>query len=207
MNPGFQTLSGQSVDLIFPSPKDFRLADIATQLSRIPRFCGGTKSHWSVAAHSQLVEQLLPVGAKPIVHLRALLHDGHEFITGDIPSPVQAALRKRAGDDPLEQLKFRLQIALERAAGIALRHPDEVAREGETIREADAKALAVERRSLLVDRPWPQVVLPDISRIAHTCTSHGSVAEARAFRFRFTTLAKAAQVQPMRSFMEGLEDV
>lgn len=196
-----QTLSGQAIDLLEPSAAAFRLSDIATQLSRAPRFAGATKSQWSVAAHSRLVESLLPVGASARLHLRALLHDAHEFIIGDIPTPVQLAIASFSGGDPLSHLKARIQGKIDIAAGLALHELGIRIGEDLEIKRVDAIALAVERKSLLVEslRDWG-IAFPDISRIAHGCISQGPESEARAFVFRFRRLVRDAGVTPLAGF-------
>ncbi len=71
------------------------LEDIATSLSRMPRFAGNTSCWWTVAHHSLLVDRLMRAQLRRIAHapaeqavarLYALLHDAHESVTGDIPT-------------------------------------------------------------------------------------------------------------------------
>lgn len=57
------------------------LCDIALSLSNMNRAAG--RFPWSVAQHSLLVARMLP----PELVLEGLLHDAHEAITGDIPTP------------------------------------------------------------------------------------------------------------------------
>lgn len=67
------------IDLLHFKPADVDFAHIATALSRIPRFAGGTREPLSVAQHSVKVLDLCSPEAKPY----ALLHQAHEAYTGD----------------------------------------------------------------------------------------------------------------------------
>ena len=67
------------------------LQDIAIGLSRINRYGGQTVVPWSVLDHSFLVAHLTNTrrAATTEACLWALLHDWHEVLTGDIPSPFK----------------------------------------------------------------------------------------------------------------------
>ncbi|GJE44945.1 HD family hydrolase [Methylobacterium soli] len=90
-------LSGRRLDLLDPSPLDIEIADIAHGLARVARWNGQTAGPhvFSVAQHSLLVEaigrHLLPVHG-PAEGLELLLHDGPEYVIGDIISPFKAAI-------------------------------------------------------------------------------------------------------------------
>lgn len=60
---------------------DVLLLDIATSICNLNRAAG--RFNWTVGQHSLLVASLLP----PELRLEGLLHDAHEAITGDIPTP------------------------------------------------------------------------------------------------------------------------
>ena len=94
-------LSGRRLDLLDPSPLDIEIADIAHGLARIARWNGQTSGTWamSVAEHSLLVERIVALlapdlGAEP--RLAALLHDGHEYVVGDMIGPLKRATGARA---------------------------------------------------------------------------------------------------------------
>ncbi len=90
-------LSGRRLDLLDPSPLDIELSDIAHGLARVARWNGQTIGDYpfSVAQHSILVLEVLAhsnPGAQPRERLYALLHDGAEYVMGDIISPFKAAM-------------------------------------------------------------------------------------------------------------------
>jgi len=83
-----RTYSGKIVDLRNPKPEQICIEDIAHALSLIPRFCGHTKHHLSVATHSINACTMIEAGFE----LEALLHDATEAYLQDIPSPLKALL-------------------------------------------------------------------------------------------------------------------
>lgn len=91
-------LSGRRLDLLDPSPLDVEIEDIAHGLARVARWNGQTSGEhpFSVAEHSLLVEDLLPLMGEtaptPQERLFALLHDAPEYVIGDMISPFKAAL-------------------------------------------------------------------------------------------------------------------
>jgi 5'-deoxynucleotidase YfbR-like HD superfamily hydrolase len=90
-------LSGRRLDLLDPSPVDVEISDIAHGLARVARWNGQTKGEhaFSVAQHSVLVWQVL-LRLKPEIsaswQLMALLHDGAEYVVGDMISPFKAVI-------------------------------------------------------------------------------------------------------------------
>lgn len=102
----FCPLSGAFVNLLAPTVESIHLCDMAHGLSgtnrysaqfefesaqgRVPR---GSVAHelwgYSVAQHSLLVAQHLPRHLR----LKGLLHDGPEYVAGDVPAPVKELLR------------------------------------------------------------------------------------------------------------------
>jgi len=71
-----------------PTPDQVDLEDIATALSRVPRFGGHSFQKYSVAAHSLHVSFLVPKH----LQLQALFHDASEAYISDIPSPFKALM-------------------------------------------------------------------------------------------------------------------
>ena len=90
-------LSGRRLDIIDPSPLDVEIGDIAHGLARVARWNGQTRGPeiFSVAQHALLVEALFSaVDPAPPARdrLAALLHDGPEYVIGDLISPFKAAV-------------------------------------------------------------------------------------------------------------------
>jgi len=105
-------LSGRRLDLLQPSPLDVEIDDIAHGLARVARWNGQTHGDhaFSVAQHSVIVWQIfsrLHPKAKPDDELIALLHDGPEYVVGDMISPFKAVL---GGD--YKEVEARLQEAI-----------------------------------------------------------------------------------------------
>ena len=101
-------LSGRRLDLLDPTPVDIEIEDIAHGLAFVARWNGQTKGDWpySVAEHSLLVEEIFRLqtpDAPAKWCLAALLHDGPEYVIGDMISPVKAAVGAEYGalDDRL----------------------------------------------------------------------------------------------------------
>jgi uncharacterized protein len=103
-------LSGRRLDLLDPSPLDIEIADIAHGLARVARWNGQTIGDhaFSVAQHCLLVEEIageLSPGLGARERLVALVHDGPEYVIGDMISPFKNALGVdyRAFEDRLER--------------------------------------------------------------------------------------------------------
>jgi len=76
-----------SIDLLNPTPDDVNMVDVCLNLSRIRRWNGAID--FTVGQHSRLVEAILKAnGANQATCLAGLLHDAHEYATGDVPGPV-----------------------------------------------------------------------------------------------------------------------
>lgn len=81
------TYSGRKVSLASGVPS---LIDIAVHLSKIVRFTGATRGWWTVLDHSLLMQELAALEYhRPQVQLALLLHDAHEAIFEDTPSPFK----------------------------------------------------------------------------------------------------------------------
>jgi len=138
-------LSGRRLDLLDPSPLDVEIEDVALGLSRVARWNGQTKGDWAytVAQHSLLVEDLAAKLKKDLpAHwsLAALLHDGPEYVVGDLITPFKAAV----GED-YKVLERRLQAAVHLRFGLPARLPDAIAK---LIKRADKMAAYLEATQL-----------------------------------------------------------
>lgn len=139
-------LSGRRLDLADPSPLDIEIEDIAHGLARVARWNGQTQGDhaFSVAQHSLLVVDILDTiysGQPPHdLRLAALLHDGPEYVIGDMISPFKALL-----GDGYRAIEERL------TAAIHLRHqlPARVSsRHHKAIKQADRISAYLEATQL-----------------------------------------------------------
>jgi 5'-deoxynucleotidase YfbR-like HD superfamily hydrolase len=91
--PYTTTYSGRqiSVDAGVPS-----LNDIALGLSRICRFAGQGRRFFSVASHALWMQDFARavLKASPATQLAILLHDAHEAVMSDIPTPLKTLEQK-----------------------------------------------------------------------------------------------------------------
>ena len=90
-------LSGRRLDLLHPCPDDIAIGDIAHGLARVARWNGQTRGPdvFSVAQHCVLVETIaggLEPGLPAAGRLTALLHDGPEYVIGDLISPFKGVI-------------------------------------------------------------------------------------------------------------------
>ncbi len=116
-------LSGRRLDLLDPSPVDIDIEDIAHGLARVARWNGQTTGPlpFTVAQHSLLVEDFCSA-IRPEWpakwRLAALLHDGPEFVIGDMISPFKSAL-----GEPYKVIERRLQRAIHLRFGLPAELP------------------------------------------------------------------------------------
>ncbi len=90
-------LSGRRLDLLYPSPADIEIDDIAHGLARVARWNGQTLGDhaFSVAQHTLLVEEIASARNQnwpPSWRLATLLHDAPEYVVGDLISPFKNAI-------------------------------------------------------------------------------------------------------------------
>jgi uncharacterized protein len=116
-------LSGRRLDLLDPSPLDVELSDIAHGLARVARWNGQTHGDhaYSVAQHCLLVEQIFrhlePCSSADEWQM-ALLHDGAEYVIGDMISPFKAVV-----GGGYKMVEARLEAAIHIRFGLPA-HPD-----------------------------------------------------------------------------------
>lgn len=140
-----QMFSGGPFDIMAPRARDISAFDIAESLSKVNRFAGHTKAPYSVAQHSVLVSVLLEGTG---FEMEGLFHDGHEYITGDLPSPLKVAINETAyrltGErvDVIKAIEEPIDKAI--ALRFGLLHPLPPA-----VKAVDMEALTIERRQLL----------------------------------------------------------
>jgi len=119
-------LSGRRLDLLDPTPMDVEIEDIAHGLAFVARWNGQTMGDfaYSVAEHSLLVEQIFTAmnpNAGVKWQLAALLHDGPEYVIGDMISPVKAAV-----GPGYEALDDRLMAAIHIRFGLPAQVPVQI---------------------------------------------------------------------------------
>ncbi len=127
-------LSGRRLDLLDPSPVDIEIEDIAHGLARVARWNGQTLGPlpFNVAQHSVIVEAFcseLKPGWPAKWKLAALLHDGPEFVIGDMISPFKAQLGGQ-----YKTIERRLQQAIHLSFGLPPDLPEAIEK---TIKRAD----------------------------------------------------------------------
>jgi 5'-nucleotidase len=127
-------LSGRRLDLLDPSPMDIEIDDIAHGLARVARWNGQTSGPlpFNVAQHSLIVENFcteLKPGWPAKWRLAALLHDGPEFVIGDMISPFKAQLGGQ-----YKVIEHRLQQAIHVRFSLPPELPESIEK---TIKRAD----------------------------------------------------------------------
>ena len=130
-------LSGRKLDILSPSPLDIEIDDIALGLSRVARWNGQTIGNhcYSVAQHSILVEELFTQknpASQIKWRLAALLHDGPEYVIGDLITPFKYALNNsyRLVESNLMEainLRFGLPAILPKTIEIEIKKADKAA--------------------------------------------------------------------------------
>jgi len=114
---------GSVLDLARPSPAEVDFRDFAGRLSRIARFNGVPQvGAYSVAQHSlHGAQALLAEGAGEMMAALFLLHDAHEALIGDLPTPFQHLLEAVHGPgvrDSIGKIKTAWDEAIYEAAGL-----------------------------------------------------------------------------------------
>jgi 5'-deoxynucleotidase YfbR-like HD superfamily hydrolase len=138
-------LSGRRLDLLDPSPLDIEIEDIAHGLARVARWNGQTQGphSFSVAQHSLLVEAIadrLNPGWSDSWRLMALLHDGPEYVIGDMISPFKVVM-----GDAYKAVETRLLAAIHLRHGLPAETPAILKR---GIKDADKIAAFLEATEL-----------------------------------------------------------
>lgn len=132
-----QTHSGGKFYPLAPSGKDMHISDVAIALAKQCRFNGHCKGFYSVAQHCVLVSHMVP----EYFAREGLMHDAPETWIGDLVTPV-----KYRCDDYL-RIEEGVEVVVARR--FALVHPMPA-----TIKKADLRALATEKRDLLGNPDW-----------------------------------------------------
>jgi hypothetical protein len=144
-NTIMQTFSGSPFDILAPRARDIRLLDMAEGLGSLQRFTGAGRVQYSVAQHSVLVSMLLDGTG---FEMEGLFHDGHEYITNDISSPMKQAINEMVyrltGErvDVIKAIAGPIDEAIARQFGLIYPRPP-------AVKAADMEALTIERRQVM----------------------------------------------------------
>lgn len=95
-----QTSRSAALALFAPAPEHIDLlGEVPEVLARLPRFGGHVPSGgWSVAQHLTVGAEAILAETGSLALARAFaLHDVHEYVIGDITTPVAQALEERTG--------------------------------------------------------------------------------------------------------------
>lgn len=134
MTATIRTVSGETFDLLRPEASVISIQVIAHALSRICRYTGHTKDHYSVAQHSVLVSQMVDHQYA----LQGLLHDAAEAYIGDVAKPLKMLL------PDYQRVEERVERAVLHHFGLPEQlHP--------SVKEADQAILQIEQRELMSD--------------------------------------------------------
>lgn len=140
-----QAFSGAPFDILAPRARDIRALDIAESLSKINRFTGHTIPTYSVAQHCLLVSYLLDGSG---YEMEGLFHDAHEYITGDISSPMKNAIKEMVyrltGEhvDVIKAIEKPIDEQIAKQFGLIFPRPP-------AVKAADLEAMTLERRQLM----------------------------------------------------------
>lgn len=199
-----QTYTGRAFDLMCFGPADIDLfGDVAESLARLCRYGGHVQCGlYSVAQHSVVGcdAALAEYPEEPEIAAYVLLHDVHEYIIGDITTPVSGWLSALEAElygttvvarSLLDTAKHRIDMAVWRAAGL----PPPDRRQSALVKDYDLRLLATEQRQLLMAPPRSWGAEIDAARPIRMRgrLSAWSVAKAAdAFRARLDMLCPTA---------------
>ena len=152
-------LSGRRLNLLNPSPVDIEIQDIAHGIARVARWNGQTIGEhiYSVAQHSVLVERIFSQNnphATPDEQLTCLLHDGAEYVIGDLITPFKAVM-----GDNFRDVENRITEAIHIRFSLPALMPSELKK---TIKKADHTCAYLEaiRLAGFPERDAQQKILP-----------------------------------------------
>ena len=137
------TRSGIQFFLNSPSESMIHWDDIAESLAKTCRFNGHCRGFYSVAQHSMIVANAMPIESR----IYGLLHDAHEAYTGDIISPVKNCIGT-VRQSRLDSMQNNIDRQIYSAAKIPPPNEDLKQR----IHIADIRALATEWRDIVVSK-------------------------------------------------------
>jgi uncharacterized protein len=191
IHPNVLLLSGNYFEYLDPWNSQFTIEDIATNLSKLCRYCGGIDGYdriLSVAQHCVVVSEMCP----PELAYPALLHDAAEFVLADMPGPLKNLCRDykaiEAMIEPAVLARFGVDFPLD-----------------PRIKEADLLVMAMEQRDIrhhMVhgnrERKGPWQTLEHIEELPARRIEAMTPFEARtAFLERYEQLAPSREALPI----------
>jgi hypothetical protein len=151
-NQWIQTYTGRRFWPLDPRAEEVEIEDIVHALAMKCRFTGHVREFYSVAQHSLLVADMCPLEDRRW----ALLHDAAEAYLPDVARPIK---RQLSGFRAIEEKVLR---CVARRFDLPWPMP-------QSVEIADVRALATERRDLMVDGdfPWTSIagVMPLETRV------------------------------------------
>ncbi len=148
------TISGRIIDTSRLSVDDIDMKDIAMHLASLNRYHGALTQDFSVAEHSRLVAAIVRrecertdqdhMKTRRLV-LAALLHDAHEYITGDVIRPYKRAIDEHSSD---------LERRIDRVIGARF-HCDPELFHHPAVKRADSLAWQAETLRFVHRDAWP----------------------------------------------------
>lgn len=133
-----QTFTGRQFWPLDPHPEDVNITDIAHSLSLLCRYNGHCKRFYSIAEHSLLVSECVPLADS----LQGLLHDAAEAYCGDLTRPLKQNIAEWG---PVEA---RIHVAICQKFNMSIILPLSVSR-------ADDAILGDEQAALMGNPPAP----------------------------------------------------
>ncbi len=148
-----------SVDALNPTPEQIDVGPMLDNLSRVRRWNGG--GELSVLQHMMHVALILhQEGATKTTTLAGLVHDLHEYVTGDIPAPLLDGLMFDDGValHRVTDMQRHIQDAINTRLGIDLTGADM-----DAVQRADEQARVQEQE---LDSDWSAWRIFDISKLS-----------------------------------------
>lgn len=169
------TYTGKRFDLLHPDPNAVDIRDIAHALAHTCRFAGHTQRFYSVAQHSVLVSENVPAEHA----LAGLLHDAAEAYCHDITTLLKQHL------DGYQAIEEGIWLAISRRYGVRpMLHS--------SVKEADLRLLATEKRDLMAKHPDPWPILENVEPLLPIIKPWTPEWAEMTFMARFLFLTKEA---------------
>jgi len=170
------TRSSAWLDLIKPDPAQIHISDIANHHAMTRRF--NTHLDATVAEHVAkgriVLRDKYPAlcACFPYLELAWTLHEGHEPYTGDIVSPMAAAIVHVAGVDAVSIIKSEIQHAVHERFALPWPLPADVRN---AIDDVDRIMRATEVRDLRNGEIWADLPAPWPDRLIDPMDEHAAV--------------------------------